>query len=280
MIRSDVRNGVTMRSSSTANLLIDSRDSISGLNYSANFTIQKNNSILNGFFSRLAVSEVVLQWNNYNISTAAYGNGVLTVTIAGTDYTTAPLAPGNYTVAECLDALVITLNAAVGGAGTFSITQGKGFASLTCTVAFTVDQSPLAEQLQLNVFDSLTSNPVISPFLLPYNYIDFVSNELTYNQALKDATTSVMDKTVLYRWNFSWDDNSERDAYGYPIIQGYKKFRSRRDITFPKQIRWENNMPIGQLSFQVYNSNGTLLMPSESQFGRLEWAMTLLVSED
>jgi hypothetical protein len=280
MIRSDVREGVTVRNSSTANLLIDSRDSITGLNYSANFTIQKKSSILNGFFSRLAVSEVVVQWNNYNISTASYGNGVLTVNIGGTDYTNAPLAPGNYTVAECLDALVIALNAAVGGAGTFSITQGRGFAFLTCTVAFTVEQSPLAEQLQLDVFNSLTSNPVIAPFLLPYHYIDFVSNELTYNQALKDATTSIIDRTVLYRWNFSWDDNSERDAYGYPIIQGYKKFRSRRDIAFPKQIRWENNMPIGQISFQVYDSNGNLIPASLAQFGKLEWGMTLLVSED
>jgi hypothetical protein len=276
MIRSDVRDGVTVRNSSTANLLIDSRDS--GFGYPSNFTIAKNSSILNGFFSRLAVSEVVLQWNNQNVS-AAIGNNSLTVVIATTSYT-GIIAAGNYTVAECLDALVTSLNSAVGAAGTFSIVQGVGFAFLSCTVAFTVTPGILAGLLSLSVTAPLTANPVTAPFLLPYSYLDFVSNELTYNQALKDATTTDADRTVLYRWYFAWEDNSERDAYGYPIIQGYKKFCVRKALPFPKQIRWENNMPIGQLSFQVYSSQGNLLTASETQYGKLEWAMTLLVSED
>jgi hypothetical protein len=276
MIRSDIKEGVTVRNSSTANLLIDSRDS--GFGYPGNFTIAKKSSILNGFFSRLAVSEVVLQWNNYNVS-PSFNNSTLIVNIGGTEYTVT-IAAGNYTVAECLDALVLVLNAAVGGAGTFSVTQGFGNAFLACTVAFSVEPTVLAGLLSLNVTNALSSNPVLAPFLLPYSYLDFVSNELTYNQALKDATTTDADRTVLYRWYFAWDDNSERDAYGYPIIQGYKKFCVRKGLPFPKQIRWENNMPIGQISFQVYSSQGNLLTASETQYGKLEWAMTLLVSED
>lgn len=159
MIRSDVRDGVTIRNPSTANLLIDSRDS--GFGYPSNFTIAKNNSILNGFFSRIGVTEVILQWNNQNVS-AVIGNNSLTVVIATVPYT-GIIAAGNYNIAECLDALVISLNAAAGAAGTFSITQGVGFAFLSCTVAFTVTPGILAGLLSLSVTGPLTANPVSAP---------------------------------------------------------------------------------------------------------------------
>ena len=63
--------GVTIRNPSTANLLIDSLDRTSG--YSSDFLIAKPNSILNGFFTRLAVAEVVLDWCVANIS-SQYNN--------------------------------------------------------------------------------------------------------------------------------------------------------------------------------------------------------------
>ena len=80
MQRDEVRGGTTIRNPSTANLLIDSSDRDGGT--SANFTIQKKNSILNGFFSRLAVSEVILNWSVPNISSAT-SNDVFSINIDG-----------------------------------------------------------------------------------------------------------------------------------------------------------------------------------------------------
>ena len=295
MIRSDVKDGVTIRNPSTANLLIDSADRTSG--QASNFIIQKNNSILNGFFSRIGVSEVVLNWGIPNVS-KANNNNTFTVRVDATPYTIT-LVDGFYTVAAALDRIVYYLNNApigpIAGA-TFVVSATTGNVNFTTTqgiVFFSIDDTPLARQLGFTVFGVINLAFLItSPYLLPYRYIDFVSPEITYNQSLKDASTAggnnnpsnAIERTVLYRWYLAWDESPSYDEYGFPVLQGYTRFVTRRILPFPKQVRWENNMPIGQLSFQVYNDKGELVIPEkatvENYYFKLEWAMTLLVSED
>lgn len=267
--------GVTIRNPSTANLLIDSIDRSSGT--SADFIINKRQSIMNGFFHRIAVTEVVLDWCVDNVSAATDNNTFIVVTPAGTF--TATLDDGSYTVASLLDRLVILLNAASGIGVTFSITDGPGYKILHGTVAFTVTETNLSVELNITPGVNSVDHPVTCPVLLPYTYIDIVSNDLTNNQALKDTTTNEIERNVLYRWYFAWDGPAPVDPYGYPIYQGYQRFIVRRALNFPKQIRWENNVPVGQLAFQVCSSQGTVLLPSQVQ-GEFEWKMTLLVSED
>ena len=274
--------GTTIRNPSTANLLIDSIDRTTGT--SANFVINKNYSIMNGFFHRLAVAEVVLDWCVDNISAATENNTFSVTTGAGTFVVT--LADGSYTVAAALDALVIALNAAAGIGVTFSLTDGPGYKILHGSAVFTVNKQDANGidynlPIELNILQNVSSvdHPVNCPVLLPYTYVDIVSTELTNNQSLKDTTTNSVEQNVLYRWYFAWDTPAPVDTYGYPIYQGYQRFIARRALPFPKQIRWENNIPIGQLSFQVYSSQGTILLPSQVQ-GEFEWKMTLLVSED
>jgi hypothetical protein len=82
----------------------------------------------------------------------------------------------------------------------------------------------------------------------------------------------------------AWDGPAPLDGYGYPIYMGQQPFISRRSIAFPKQIRWSANQPIGQMSFQVLDDNGQIANPYVSSITNeaqeLEWAMTLLVSEN
>ena len=125
---------------------------------------------------------------------------------------------------------------------------------------------------------------ILAPRILPYNYLDFVSTQLTYNQDLKDADTSQQSRDVLYRWYFAWDTPTEYDSYGFPIVQGYRQFIQRRYIPFPKQIRWNSTQPVGAVSFQVYDDLDNLVLTSE--FGNsegqpeMEFQMTFLLSED
>jgi hypothetical protein len=270
--------GVTIRNPSTANLLIDSIDRTSGT--SSEFVINKKYSIMNGYFHRIAVSEVVVDWCIDNISAATDNNVFEVTTGAGTFSVT--LGDGSYTVAAALDTLVILLNAVAGIGVTFSLTDapGTGRKFLHGSAAFTVLDTNLSEQLNIAYGVNSVDHIVNCPVLLPYTYIDFVSTDLTNNQALKDTTTNYIEQNVLYRWYFAWDSPAPADAYGYPIYQGYQRFIARRALPFPKQIRWENNIPIGQLNFQVYSSQGTVLLPSQVQGGEFEWKMTLLVSED
>jgi hypothetical protein len=289
----------SIRNPSTANLLIDSIDRTDGTS-STQFSINKKNSIMNGFFTRLAVSEIVLDYNIPNVSSQWSNNG-FGVTIGTTTTYITPLFTGFYTVKDALDAIVAGLNTAL-GASTFSVTNITGVGStakacLTATSgAFTIVSTDaqgrilnLPVQLGFLLNYSDVSFIAVSAGILPHTYIDFCSNTLTYNQKLKDDSTSSNVRDVLYRWVMGWDSEPTYDAYGYPILQGYRPFRARRSIAFPKQVRWEANMPIGQLTFELFSSDGLIIptgyygqtstsIPTYS--GALEWNMTLLVSEN
>lgn len=270
----------TIRMPSTANLMVDSADRNEAVFPSAfNFQIQKNQSILNGFFTRIGTTEVVLEWCQENITTA---NNTITVDISGTgantyfDTVSVTVTSGFYTIKDALDFIINALNDLEPTTGaTFSVVQDPGNVFIDCSGAdATFDNTPLANQLTLD--DASTPAFIICPDLRPYRYIDFVSTQLTYSQDLKDSTTSPTERDVLCRWYFSYDDAPSYDAYGFPILMGYSRFCLRRIFNPPKQIKWDNNLPIGNLTFQVYDNNG-LLIPSSAE--GTEWLMTLQVSE-
>ena len=142
---------VVIRQPSTANLMIDSNDRDSTLYpYAGDFSIQRNYSILNGFFTRLGVTEVVLDWGLPNISTLS-NNTTFTVTITGAPANpyTVTLLQGMYTVAQVLDSIVSRLNSAQ-ATGVFSINSSTGgWASLVCTVSFSITATVLSNSLGL-----------------------------------------------------------------------------------------------------------------------------------
>ena len=113
-----------------------------------------------------------------------------------------------------------------------------------------------------------------------YKYLDFVSSQLTYNQELKDSSTNTDVRDTLCRWYMSVDNiPNNRDTYGFPIYLEYTPFSISKLYPFPKQIKWDPTMPVGQLQFQVYattyDTNETQLL----DVNRYEWRMTLQVSE-
>jgi hypothetical protein len=266
--------GNNIRFPSTANLYVDSLDRTSGS--SSNFIINKPSNILTGFFTRIAVTEVVFDYCIPNVR-AVDGNNTISVLIGTSPYLVT-LNDGFYTVKEVLDRAVALLNTAI-GSSTFSITtDADGDVFLTNTSNYILYETPLA--IQLNITGGATpslSKQVECPAIQNSKYFDIVSQNLTYCQDLKDASTSQNVRDVLYRWYLAWDNEGQYDDYGFPIFQGYKPFIQRRTIAFPKQIKWDNIQPIGQLGFQIYNSDGSLTDTTTS--GELEFNMTLLVSE-
>jgi len=273
----------TFRYPSTANLYVSSLDRPDGTS-STNFTINRPNNILSGFFTRLALTEIVLDWNVPNVISGI--NNEFEVIIGGNPVSVL-IDTGFYTVADCISAIRTALNTSV-GAGTFGIATNARGASLTKTTgSFTIVANTLSTQLNCQVNVSGTSFAFFAPLLLNDKYIDIVSNSLTYCQDLKDSTTAEYNRDVIYRWIFGWDGETGYDLYNYPIIQGYRAFTARRALPFPKQIKWDNNQPIGQIEFQIYNSEGGILdVPAKNpellanlSAGELEFNLNLLVSE-
>ena len=276
---------VLIRQPSTANLMIDSQDRNSTIYPTAGeFQIIRNYSILNGFFTRLGVEEVALEWAQPNIITNLNDTFTVTITGAPSNPYTVTLLQGMYTVAQVLDALVSRLNNAQTTA-VFSIDNTLGWARLASTISYSISNTVLATDLGFTIGGvailSRQTNQTQPVNIAVYDYIDIICPQLTYTQKLKDSTTGSNAKDVLCRWYMAWDNPPPIDKYGFPILMGYQPFRCRRLFSPPKQIRWEPNLPIGNLSFEVWSGAGGVLSqlnlsPADTFFN---FQLTIQVSE-
>lgn len=288
----------SIRQPSTANLMADSQDRTSGTS-AAEFTISRNNSILNGFFNRIGVTEVVLEWFEPNLNTEQ--NVSFSFTESGGGDVPVAIPYGFYTVEQLVVQCATDMTAASSTFGlgrTYTANGGSAEAYIEVTGAFTysIDNVPgfntIADRLGFKK-NTLAKRHVVgevaknangngwTPDLRQFRYIDFTSSSLTYNQNLKDASTAQSVDNILARWYFSWPTQPALDGYGFPILQGYTAFCERRVFNPPKQIKWESNMPIGQLEFKVtYTPPGTNNTPvTLSKNTQFDWLMTLQVSE-
>ena len=262
------------------------------LTNSTDFSISKRNNILTGYFTRLGVVEMILDWCIPNISPYS-ANNTITFTITGGDPHTITLPTGHYTTAQCLDTMVVLMNDAADNS--FQIVENINTGRITIEGA---DDFVFSETLlnnQLNIRNPDTPSKIFQvgcPKIIPFIFVDFVCPQLTYPQDVKDGSTALLDNNVIYRWYLSWDNQPDLDKYGFPIFQGYTPFVQRRYLPFPKQIKWDANLPIGQLNFQVLDDNGNILptgrsgnpyegqLSADQELGELEFQMTLLVSEN
>lgn len=297
MFADSTNSATPIRFPSTANLNVNSGDRYNNnpdtIATASDFTITQNQNILAGYFTRLAIVEVVLDWGVPNVADFL-GNNTLSITI-GAQTVVVTLLNGFYTISSVMQSLIALLNAQFNGVGVFSFIGPPGAKWLQCLlggvkVNFFINDTELSILLgfarapvtPLNPLDS-SAWYIISPYLLSnnLNYLDFVSPQLTYQQGLKDATTAPIIRDVIYRWNFGWDSPTQLDLDGYPIQQGYTSFVQRRYLSFPKQIKWTGTQPIGQLSFQVYDSEGKIFQYNRSGEDKydFEWSTNILVSE-
>ena len=286
-----IEKGQPIRVPATANLMIDSKDRDKSSLSPWDFNITRSNQLINGYFTRVGTAEVVLEWCDGNIYE---GNSASTVDISGTtvrsnDEIIQLTLGGFYTVADALEVLTDTINDLSGTTGvSVVVVTGQGIPFLQVTggkLLFNSDSGGLVEALGISPLDALDSTFYIQcPDLRHYRYLDFVSSELTAVQNVKDASTASFVRDVLCRWYMVEDQQEQEDPLGFPILMGYKSFRRRRLYNPPKQIKWEQNFPVGNLSFQVFADDGLLPVtvaintvnpvPSSSQ-----WLMTLQLSE-
>lgn len=301
-----VEKATLIRVPATANLMLDSKDRNpildgSGVDISSpwSFSLNRKQQLINGFFSRIGTTEVVLEWCVPNISDTL-NNRQLQIIDASGITRSIDLLPGNYTVAEALNTVVDLLSGLALPGYTWSIQYGAGNPTgLDGIRDFRVKPGNLANQLGLNPWAASTniSTPLLPlaiidcPDLRPYRYIDFTCEQLTSVQDVKDASTQPQSRDVLCRWYFADDTPTGVDAYGFPILPGYTKFVTRRIFNPPKQIKWEQNFPVGgYLQFAVYDQDGDLV-EEVSAFNEIfglslpnappesNWLMTLQLSE-
>lgn len=293
-----------IRYPSTANLMVDSKDRPNTATTSCwDFQISRSNSILNGYFTRIGTTEVVLEWfygNASGIDTIdVYNDG--TTTTETIDLNPTPADPVFYTYEQALNAFVSLCNFAFGypewtpgsapPATGFYVLTNQPVTTSPSTVAVGLNIGGVATDITFSgpgcgvmgflPNTQLQLQPIFVPDLRPIRYLDFVSSQLTYNQALKDSSTDSVARDVLCRWYFAWDVQPVLDGYGFPILMGYTPFTARRIFNPPKQIRWDPQQPIGNIAFQVFDDQNRLFstVDSPGPLNKNNWLMTLQVSE-
>ena len=315
---------MTMRPSSTSVLAVDSADRYPTyqLDYTNatspyDFQITRNQSILNGFFSRIALTEFVFPYYIPNVN--AYTN-TLYFTKNGGAVVSGTIPIGFYTPTQLATAVETML-------------QANGFATATVvynapsTVAPALYLPPCCFSIDTNSADdiefvrgtgpagststtNLTTFQLFDMMALPVNfgpstfvngnttrckyieYIDVICTQLTYNQELKDSSSAPAVRDVLARIYIETENDQPTPVLINSVptevvdtIPGTYPFTIYRQFRTPKQILWNKAQPLGNLRFELYNNRGEpLSVPITPNVVADEvapdWRMTLLVSEN
>lgn len=318
---------ITQRPTSTSLLTIDSEDRFTSyvdkragplqfpttLNVSPyNFRITKEQALLNGFLTRLAVTEVVFPWVTPNINPKTAKMGFSYQIGAGPIVTPPPitLTPGFYKPAQIAAAIVTQVNAAA-GAGFLTMAYGtNGFPLFTYScVGGTIAFNPLpygsaeypynTETKQLfdmmgfyTTVGSVLGNNSLRPvgngfytYCQAIRYVDIVCPQLVANQGLADATSQTIGRDALCRIYLGDAGTTPLDASDPDFCPpGCRPTTIYRQFSTPKYVQWNAQMPVGSsLLFQVYDDTGALLeLTGPFQGGAVyaDWSLTLLATEN
>lgn len=299
---------ITVRPSSSALFCVDSADrypdTISrqqGIVSPYDFSITRNQALLNGFFTRIALTEIVFPYYIPNVNTKTK---TLKVIYNGGAEVTITLTEGFYTPAKLAAELQTQL---------IPVTSPATTVTYTTTGQFVIDVgagddlmlfSPSAGPNDFSLFDLIGGTDdwygVAAQILTGSStrcrytdFIDIVCSQLTYNQELKDGSSDPIVRDVLARIYIEtendqtipvWNTVANDVTLTYDSnIPGCTPYTIYRQFKTPKQILWNNTQPLGNLKFEVYDSRGTLLSANSTAMpDRLcpDWRLTLLVSEN
>jgi len=308
----DEDKAVTIRKPASALLTVDSADRYlttvaarEGTVSPYSFSINRNQSILNGFVKRIALTEIVFPWylpnidyrtNQLFVNSSEIGPGTTTITFASNEQTFyTPTA-----LAAALQAKLIAAGAAAATVtysadGYFVFDAGAGNTLEIVPGGATPDEYQLMDMLGFNAaVDALQPGQVLplGPSKARWTeYIDIVCSQLTYNQDLKDQSSDPVIRDSLARIYLECENDQPVPVYraGQPTnaedtIPGTYPFTIYRQFKTPKEIKWNSSQPLGNMTFEVYDDKGRLLTsygPSSNlDFILPNWRMTLLCSEN
>jgi len=307
----EVGSAVSVRPSATALFTVNSADRYGGNDIRRqtlvatspyDFTIRKNESLLNGFFTRMGITEISFPMSLPNCDGSSSRMAILYTPSGGAEASSIFTAGGFFTPSEIASKLQVkirTLDASfstatvqygVNGLPQFIITMPAGatvsFAPIATTggLPFPYDQNQIQmyDMFGFTLANALAQQNVVVgnfTFFQKYQYLDIVSTLLTGNQNLKDSTTAPIDRNILCRLYVDYE-NSYNVPPSDPLFTpaGTTPITLYRKFPIPKFVQWDVKQPVGQLNFQVFDQDG-FLIKSDPQFQDMDWKMSVLVSE-
>lgn len=301
--------GVPIRNPSTALLTIDTRDRVKydlATGYRIDTTspnqvyINKQQSLLNGFFTRLALTEINMQWNIPNVIESGPCKNNTLLLEAGAAGTTTPvtasytleLAQGFYTPRELADAVELALNTdnALGStawvctwsertnAFELSPDGGAGAAFFRVRPQNANAQDDLCNLMGFSYPPQQFSNILEGSFAsMQYTpYVDIVSQNITKKQNVNDNSSStVTGQNLLARVYIAQDGVTvvrDRTVPASPqeadcSLVGVRPFNLYRKYDAPKQIFWDTDEFINVVDLRLVDYKGrTLYNPNETAY--------------
>ena len=261
-----------------------------------NFTIVKNESIMNGYFTRLGLTEVVFPWTipNINKKTSEIIVNWSNTTTNTTGYVDIKMNPDYefLTPSEIATQLQTEIRVANVNLSAFDIGYGTapnvpyfyydsgasnilvGFQPLPYNSAAYPYPSSTKQLFDLL---GLTNNNITplkknawgqTTFCQATRYIDIVCSQLTYNQPLKDTTTQQIARDSLCRLYLGdgngFGNNTATTGDSNFTPPGCAPFTIYRQFHTPKMINWNSAgkayQPVpGVLKFEVFDDAGANL---------------------
>jgi len=291
----------TAREPASAHLLIDSLDRYKrGYPFasatetdpqttSSSWTLQLPQYVLNGFFTRLAVTQVQFQWN---LPTVIGGYNDQLVIQSGATVSVAQIPQGFYTPTALASAITAAIAAAPtppASAITCAFVPLGGYFTLSCAAVMNLVLSQRSARFGITsglAFGGVIGNGTTDiigaiPTMLPTRFVDIRSSYLTKNQRVKDVTTlpaNVISDIIARIYAMPSNTTTATinsivpgEAFAYPWVMN-------QSYPVPKYIRWNSAEPISNFNIELLDDSG-LLLPWSANRG-CEYALTMIASED
>jgi hypothetical protein len=247
----------------------------------ADFTIAIPQNLMNGYFTRMAVTQVYMNYawalvsnatNGFYIHFQPGGSGAVTryfVSLATNVALQIPGNPNNGNITTALQTAIrlatgsttFTVNFGVTAIGLFAYASGNSdkfyFSRWTSTTG--ANAWTLFEGLGMTAQQVLATSQYASAsyFLYKTPYIDIVCEQITANQNLRDASTTTGAGRTLLARVYTCSDNGTATA---PGLANSPNLVFQKTYPVPKQISWPANQPIGgSLRIQLLDAQGYVL---------------------
>lgn len=298
-IREQENPGVPLRMPATALLTINTADErrTDAENYTVSpydpnkILINKQRNVIEGYFTRLALTEININWNTPNVIAApGYANNTLTFqlgsalgngNVAGQRIIT--IGENFFSPIQLAAAITSALNT---GGGTFGSTAWRvlysdKFAAFqiqdtTGSIPFRILVNNRGQKDDLCNLMGLSGAPSTFHYVLQGGfapmcytpYIDIVSNQLTKKQNVRDAGTNITTGTaLLHRLYLNQDDFTIRydDSVALSTstvdtnILGCRPFTYHKEYNVPKQIFWDTKEFINVIDIELRDYKGRTL---------------------
>jgi hypothetical protein len=294
--------GVPQRPPASAHLLVSSLDRyqttferVTNPSTSTNWIMSKGYNLLNGYFTRLAITQIQFHWNLPTIIENVNDIFALAMDTEGTPVSiTGIITEGWYTVSELAAEIenVVTNAAGYNPAWNFTCTAVNGALVLAATVDFSTNAgtTSLEDEIanKFYITAGLTQTPTVlnggvyrlycGPAPMTYtSFIDICSTRLTQFQRVKDATTLVnnVNSDVIARVypcppNVLLNNSQSGQLFAEPWVMTI-------DYNTPKHIRCNPDQAITNFDIQLKDEFGQIIYWS-TEFPT-EYQMTFLASE-